>query len=989
MIYRFSASAGERSNQGQRRKAFRGGATHADGTCLPAAHPAEELERRLLLTAAPPTFAPVVSIHTGGVPSAIVAFSTANTNPDFAVADSKNNSVDVLLGDGKGNFGSQVSYPTGTDPTALANFYGDLDAGPDLITADSGSGDVSVLAGQTDISGNNLTFSPPIDTHVVPANSGPLALAVGLETAYGSYEPSVAVASTAGLFLLPGISSTTEEELGVFQAPVKIADGSFSGVTFFEGEYIAATDPVNGTVDIFVPQNGAYVPDGSYFVGKGVSAIAVGDFNDDNIDDLAVTVPNQDAVYVLLENTTTTSPTPTTAPTPTPTPTPLPTPTPVPTPAAPNNTADQPEQFPTGTFAAPFAIQLDQTPVTLTVNMFGVQNDIITADPSGHSVTIISGNGDGTFSPPADYSVGTQPVGLFVSDDNGDSFDDLAVADASGSVNVLFQDQAQLNLTLTASPNPVMLGQSLSYLATISNTGDGPAANVTLADTLPPGATLVSATPSQGTVDTSTPGTVNASLGDLPAGASATLTLVVQPTVHGLATDRIQAHTDSQVPLYPMFQATASAAVTGTSGAEVAITETGDATVFAVPATANYVLTVTNYGPDSAQGLTLAETLPADSTIVSATSSQGTVGSAIPGQFTVSLGDLAAGASATVDFSANLAAAGAATNSATVTAADPSTDPAPGDNTVTYTTTVIPIPPPPSHPTPPPTTPTPTPTTPTPTPAPPPSLSVNNVTQTDVTSGKTQFVFAVMRTGNLNGKSSFHYATVNGTAKAGAAFVYSSGFLSFAAGASKVTVTVPVLGTKVYEPNENFFVMLSQPKNAVFAGAKGTGTIVSGVRKPTPTPTPTNIDINFEPPGGPAVAGYYADTGSSFGPRSGGLSFGWSSDNSANAVDRNALKDARYDTFNVLGSPGAASWSIAVPDGRYAVHLYAGDAKGVAGDYKIEVNGSLVLNGKTSAANPFASGSGVITVSDGRLVLTPGKGSGEDKLDFLVIKRVG
>ena len=118
------------------------------------------------------------------------------------------------------------------------------------------------------------------------------------------------------------------------------------------------------------------------------------------------------------------------------------------------------------------------------------------------------------------------------------------------------------------------------------------------------------------------------------------------------------------------------------------------------------------------------------------------------------------------------------------------------------------------------------------------------MTKTDGTSGKTDFVFTVTRTGNLGVKSSFHYATVNGTAKAGKVFLYSSGWLSFAKGASKLTIIVPVLGTKVYEPNETFLVDLQSPGHAVLAKAQGTGTIISGVKKPTHSQTAVSHRID-------------------------------------------------------------------------------------------------------------------------------------------------
>jgi uncharacterized repeat protein (TIGR01451 family) len=90
-------------------------------------------------------------------------------------------------------------------------------------------------------------------------------------------------------------------------------------------------------------------------------------------------------------------------------------------------------------------------------------------------------------------------------------------------------------------------------------------------------------------------------------------------------------------------------------------------------------LTLTNDGPDTATGVTVRDQLPAGLTFVSATASQGTFNNTT-GDWTV--GDVANGASVTLDIVATLTTAGAKTNTAQVTASgtfDP--DSTPGDNT--------------------------------------------------------------------------------------------------------------------------------------------------------------------------------------------------------------------------------------------------------------------------------------------------------------------
>src|SRR5262245_7579863 len=52
---------------------------------------------------------------------------------------------------------------------------------------------------------------------------------------------------------------------------------------------------------------------------------------------------------------------------------------------------------------------------------------------------------------------------------------------------------ADISITNTASPNPAIVGRSLTYGMNVINDGPDVATGVVVTDTLPPGATLVSA----------------------------------------------------------------------------------------------------------------------------------------------------------------------------------------------------------------------------------------------------------------------------------------------------------------------------------------------------------------------------------------------------------------------------------------------------------------------------------------------------------------
>ena len=90
-----------------------------------------------------------------------------------------------------------------------------------------------------------------------------------------------------------------------------------------------------------------------------------------------------------------------------------------------------------------------------------------------------------------------------------------------------------LAVSLVGAPDPVVLGNRITYTTTITNQGPFSATGVRLTNTLPAGATFVSASSQQGTC-TFAGGQVVCNVGSLTNGASVTVTIVVSPTIPGL-----------------------------------------------------------------------------------------------------------------------------------------------------------------------------------------------------------------------------------------------------------------------------------------------------------------------------------------------------------------------------------------------------------------------------------------------------------------------
>jgi uncharacterized repeat protein (TIGR01451 family) len=82
-----------------------------------------------------------------------------------------------------------------------------------------------------------------------------------------------------------------------------------------------------------------------------------------------------------------------------------------------------------------------------------------------------------------------------------------------------------------AATGVFVAGQNGTFTITVTNSGPAAATGVTVTDNIPPGATFVSATPSQGSC--SGTALVTCTLGTINNGASATITLIVQPAANG------------------------------------------------------------------------------------------------------------------------------------------------------------------------------------------------------------------------------------------------------------------------------------------------------------------------------------------------------------------------------------------------------------------------------------------------------------------------
>ena len=250
----------------------------------------EMLEPRLLLSA-DPTLVLSASLSSGGlVPQSVVTADFNNDDiADLAVANHDGHNVGVLLGSGDGTFIPAATFPAGGyTPTGVAVADFDRDGSQDLVVANWSSTTVSVLFGI-----GNGGFESARTYYA----GGPFAEAITAGDFNGDDLPDIAVAryygsSTRVVGILLGTGSRNFASVKSFttggSSPLALAAGQLDDNN---RDDLAVANYYDGTIGVLLSN-----PDGTLASavtyssgGSGPRSIALADFNGDGTQDIAVT----------------------------------------------------------------------------------------------------------------------------------------------------------------------------------------------------------------------------------------------------------------------------------------------------------------------------------------------------------------------------------------------------------------------------------------------------------------------------------------------------------------------------------------------------------------------------------------------------------------------------------------------------------------------------------------------------------------------------
>ena len=348
--------------------------------------------------------------------------------PDVVVTNSNSNSVSILLGNGDGSLQQARSLAVGISPVSVAvgKFHGN--ANVDVVVANAGTGEgngsLSLLAGNGD-------GSFQAATNILTGGS-PVSVVTGEMNADLFPDLAVVDSSQSAVLIELGSANGTFHTISKVQAqltPIAMTLGDFHG-NGRQGDLAILSGAPAEVATVFLNSGSGRFSSGltsTFAVSQNPAAIVAADFNGDGKTDV-VSASQLGDISVLLGT-----------------------------------------GF--GRFVSATSFAAGNEPRYIAAGDLNGDGkmDVAVANEDSNTVSILLGGGNGTFAPKADVAAGTSPFALTIGDLNGDQKQDIVVANSGqfpndpGSVSILLGNgngtfQAAKNLTLGNGPVSAAIG---------------------------------------------------------------------------------------------------------------------------------------------------------------------------------------------------------------------------------------------------------------------------------------------------------------------------------------------------------------------------------------------------------------------------------------------------------------------------------------------------------------------------------------------------
>ncbi|MEG4274439.1 MULTISPECIES: S8 family serine peptidase [unclassified Microcoleus] len=339
---------------------------------------------------------------------------------------------------GQGNIGqafvNSLSQLTGASVAASENLTGCAAKGGDWeLTVTAGTIKAAIAFGPEAIAAYGHVLNTFSSGGNFNAGTSPSFVATGDFNTDGILDLAVANPTTNRVSILLGNGQggfNAGTDLTSVLGQTAIAVGNFNGDNFSDLAITSAQGVEFSSIYIFLGSGNGNFNNPAFLTAiENPSAIAVGNFNADDLLDIAITqssgngfVPEGNVGIYL-------------------------------------GTGQ-------GGFATPVTVNVGQSPSAIAAGDLNGDNflDIAVANQNSNNITILSANGQGIFGNPTNINVGQSPSAIAVGDLNGDNFLDIAVANSgSNSISILFGTENgsfgnPTNINVGLNPSAIKIG---------------------------------------------------------------------------------------------------------------------------------------------------------------------------------------------------------------------------------------------------------------------------------------------------------------------------------------------------------------------------------------------------------------------------------------------------------------------------------------------------------------------------------------------------